>query len=273
MTRFWAIGTTAILALVSAAPVRAEPFTNESVIALSKAGVGNAVLLAKVNGLPCAYDVSTPGILALKGAGVANPVIAAMVDRCTGSTRAQGVTNDADGPLVKRTPGLYVSLRAGGRTELHVIRPTLVGGVRVTGNGSVVFPYVARLEVPQGAAQTLVETDRPTFYFYFEPADEKVSDFGMAATRAAQSPAEFSLVRLRPVEGRREMTLGKVSRFNADIGVDPRNAIAFAADEIGDGIFRVDVTAPLSAGEYAFVLKSTKGYRLYDFHVAGGAAP
>jgi hypothetical protein len=261
-----------LFALAAAVPASAEPFNNDSVLALTRAGVGSTVLLAKVNSLPCGYDVSTPAIICLQKAGVPEKVIAAMVDRCAGSTRAQGAEGNSDDPMVRRTPGLYVARREGDRSVLRAIRPTVVTGSHVSGNGSVLFPYISRLDVAQPAAQTVLDTASPGFYFYFDAQDRKVGDFGEALSASAQSPAEFTLVRFKAVKGMREMVVGRMAGIGGETGMDPRNTIAFSQTEMGDGIFKAEMQAPLAPGQYAFVLAGSKGtkyggtyYRVYDF--------
>lgn len=258
----------AISATLLSVQASAESFNNDSVIALSSAGVGDAVLLAKIDSLPCDYDVSTDQIIRLKAAGVTNAIITAMVSRCIGSARAQGVDNGAADPLAKRAPGLYMQLTNGGPSNIRVIRPIFAGGVHTGGNGSLLFPHFAKLSVPQQTAQNISPSNQPIFYFYFEPADGKVSDFGTSSRSSAQSPAEFSLVRLKVSSGQREMTIGKASPFKTVVGIDPKNTIPFSMSEMGDGIFKVEMNSSLASGQYAFVLKALgDSYRIYDFQV------
>jgi hypothetical protein len=235
---------------------------------LSSAGVDDAVLLAKIDSLPCAYSVGTDDIIRLKNAGVSNRVITAMVQRCIGSSRAQGADDSASDPLVKRRPGIYIWNPAGANAKLQAVRPTNAGGARVTGNGSILFPYVARLTISQASAQILAPTATPIFYFYFEAADNKTGDFGTSESSAAQSPSEFALIKFKSDKGQREMAIGKVTAFNATIGIDPKNTIPVKIDELGDGIFKVEIVSPLKPGEYAFVIRAgSDKYRIYDFRV------
>lgn len=261
----------AIGAAVALAPVQAtaEDFTNASVVALTRAGIGADVILAKIGSLPCAYDVSTDAIVALKGAGVADRVIAAMVDRCTGATRAHGTSTSDAPPTTRRAPGLYIDLGRSGAHRIEKIRPTVASGGRASGNGSILFPYRITLAVPRTEVQASTQDPQPTFYFYFETDDGNVGTFGTSATLSAQSPAEFSLIRFRMKDGQREMVVGKQNILRARIGVDPKDAIQVASDEIEDGIFRVRATAPMAPGNYAFVLRAGSDlYRIYDFMIA-----
>ena len=246
----------------------AESFDNSSVIALSNAGVGDAVLFAKIDSLPCSYDVSTDQIIRLKGAGVSNAIITAIVNRCTGAARAQGSSGNASDPLSKRPPGIYIDLGDGSASSLRLVRPINAGGAQISGNGSILFPLTANLAVPQASAQTTAPSAKPIFYFYFESADNKTGDFGTSASFAAQSPAEFVLVRMKVSAGQREMTIGKASPFKTAVGFDAKNTLQFSMSEIGDGIFRVEMNATLPSGQYGFVLRAgSDHYRIYDFTV------
>lgn len=257
-------------ACLVAASAAAEDFGNDSVIALTKAGIGPNVLLAKIGSLPCAYDVSTGSIVTLKNAGVDDSVIAAMVDRCLGATKAQGAVSATSDPSAKRTPGLYIDQGRESAHQLIKIRPTMASGGKVTGNGSLIFPFRVKLAVPRAAAQTVAASTQPKFYFYFEADDGKVGDFGTSATASAQSPTEFSLIRFKAKDGQREMVVGKQQVFGASIGMDPKDAVQFSVEEIGDNIFAVTTAAALLPGQYAFVLKAgSDAYRIYDFSVGG----
>lgn len=260
----------AIIAFGSATSAIAQDFNNQSIITLTRSGVGREVLLAKVASLPCSYDVSTEGILALKKVGVADAVIAAMVERCVGSSNAQGVASKDSDPASKRSAGLYVDLGLESAHQLVRIRPTTASGGRMTGNGSLIFPFRVKLAIPRVSAQTATTGLRPRFYFYFEADDPKVGDFGTSATISAQSPSEFSLVRFKEKSGQREMVVGKQKLFGTSIGIDPKDAIQFSIEEIGDSIFVVTPLSPLDPGEYGFVLRTgSDAYRIYDFRVPG----
>lgn len=258
----------AVLSLFVSSVVLAESFTNDSIVSLSAAGIEDSVLLAKIDSLPCAYSVGTDDIIRLKNAGVSNRVITAMVQRCIGSSRAQGTDDNSSDPLVKRRSGIYVWNANAVDTKLKIVRPTSAGGARVTGNGSIIFPYVARLTISQASAQVLAPSALPIFYFYFEAADNKTGDFGTSESFAAQSPSEFALIKFKSDKGQREMAIGRVTAFNATVGIDPKNTIPIKIDEVGDGIFKVEIVSPLKPGEYAFVIRAgSDKYRIYDFRV------
>lgn len=255
----------------------AQVFDNKAVVALHQAGLGEATIVTKINSLPCGYDVSTESLISLKKAGVSDVVIAAMVARCTGAARAQGLDNDSPDPLVKHAPGIYMAQDWTATKSLNLVRPAVGSGVRSTGNGSIVFPLKQLLQLPTAASRTRAPRPRPTFYFYFDADDRNVSDFGMDRSAAAQSPSEFNLIRFKIKNEAREVEVGRASQYfsvNVRDGINPKDSIAFSATEVGDGIFKVVPETDLSGGEYAFVFAGEKTRaRVYDFAVDGPPAP
>lgn len=256
----------AIIVFGLATPAAADGFDNESVVVLTKAGVGDDVILTKIDSLPCGYDVSTDGLIALKSAGVSNEVISAMVARCVGAARAQGAVADNSNPLVMRTPGIYIDMGTSGAHNLQAVKPINGVGAKISGNGSLIFPYTAKLAIARENAQIKANAAQPSFYFYFPADDGRIGDFGTSASLSAQSPNEFSLVKFKAKSGQREMVVGKATMFNANVGIDPKGTIKFDVEEVGDGIYRLSPSTPLEPGEYAFVLRAgSDTYRIYDF--------
>jgi hypothetical protein len=251
---------------------QAQTFDNHSVITLHKAGLGADVITAKIRALPCNYDISTDGLIALKTAGIGQDVIVEMVQKCTGSARAQGIGTNSGDPLIKHEPGIYLAADQAGSAKLTPLHPAASAGIKMTGNGSLLFPYAAKLTVAQQQAQVVSPSARPIFYFYFDTDDRRVNTFGTVSSQAAQSPNEFSLVRFRTEKGVRQFVIGRVQPLVEVLGVDPKNAIAFAMAEVGDGIFRITLPSDLAPGEYGFILPGEKShFRIYDFSISGPA--
>jgi hypothetical protein len=255
---------------LSLAPASAEAqdFDNSGVIALHGAGLGDDVLLAKIEGLPCSYDVSTKALIELARAGVSDRVIAAMVDRCIGSAKAQGASSSTSSPSAKRSAGIYMDFATGDLFDIRQVRPTVASAGKITGNGSILFPFTAKLALAGPSARTVAPDRQPEFYFYFEAADRRVSDFGVSPSEAAQSPSEFTLTKFKVKNNQREMVIGKSNMFDTNIGLDSKNAVPFAIEEIEDSVFKVNVQGALEPGEYGFILKfGGDSYRVFDFTV------
>ncbi len=70
-----------LLGLFAAALLAQTPLTNDSVIRMAKAGLGEEIILSTVKSQPGRYATSPDDLIALKGAGVTDKVIAAMIDK------------------------------------------------------------------------------------------------------------------------------------------------------------------------------------------------
>lgn len=249
-------------------PAIAQDFDNQSVVALHEAGLGDDVLLAKIESLPCTYDVSTNALIKLGRAGVSSRVIAAMVDRCVGAAKVQGASSVGSAATVKRSPGIYIDFDATAGFDIRQIRSTVANSGNISGNGSVLFPFITTLALPGVSAKTTVPTRKPEFYFYFEAADDRVNDFGVFPSLVAQSPSEFTLMQFKVRGGQRDLVFGKAGEMDTRIGLDPKKAIPFYFDEINDGAFVIKLERELQPGEYGFLIEFRGDtYRVFDFTV------
>ena len=270
--------TAAMIMFMVATPVTAEVMNNQSVLSLAHAGLSDELVIAKVDSEPCNYDVSTNAILALRAASLSDKVIAAMVMRCAASSHVRGVAGDdasAD-PLVRHTPGVYVMEDWQRPIALQLVRPSKAGGMKTSGNGSIVFPLLAKMVMPTGTSRVPVGSPNPTFYFYFNPSDPNVSDFGQEQSLAAQSPDEFSLIKFKQKGDTRELEVGRASSFDGSLvsfrkGMSSKGKIKFDSEDKGSGIYKVSLNS-LQPGEYAFVFTAGNGNsRIYDFTILPSA--
>ncbi|HEY7435905.1 MAG TPA: hypothetical protein VIE41_12270, partial [Methylomirabilota bacterium] len=78
------------LSLPGATSLAQEVLTNESVIQMVKAGLPEAVVIAKIKGTATKFDLKTDSLVGLKKAGVSDKVLEAMV--AAGSTSASPTT-------------------------------------------------------------------------------------------------------------------------------------------------------------------------------------
>jgi hypothetical protein len=262
-------------ALLASSAGLAEPMNNSSVLSLEKAGLGEDLIIAKINIEPCGYDVSTSSIMSLRSAGLSDKVIAAMVIRCASSNQLQGVaTNDSSSdPRARHSPGIYVLESWLTPNTLQPIRASRSAGIKTSGNGSIIFPLVAKLVIPGLVSRMPVLSASPVFYFYFNPSDQKVSGFGSESSEGTQSPDEFSLVKMKSKKDTRELEMGRASAYGGSVvsfrkGLSLKSAIKFDVQEVESGIFKVSPVDPLEVGEYAFVFTGGEGSRIYDFSVS-----
>lgn len=253
-------GGIALLLALSALPATAaaseEAFGNDAVIALAQANVGDAALIARIETLPCGYDVSTEQLARLRKANVSSAVLAAMIKRCP----------PAQERLVESAPpGIYLWRS---EAERFRIEPAYVTAGGAGGNGSLLFPSKRKLSLSGASAPTRVPRLQATFYFQFAADEARRDGFGNAPLEGARNPSEFRLVRFDVEGAEREITIDRATALGSTAGVDPDAALPFSVSETGPHAYRVEVNGSLAAGQYAFVERLNGGtYRIYDFAV------
>ena len=100
----------AAILLACSVSLQAETMTNDSVLSLVKQGLGDELIVAKINSEPCKYDTSISSLIALKNAAVSERILAAMVSRCASINASRGIAGDdaSTDPLVRHSPGIYM---------------------------------------------------------------------------------------------------------------------------------------------------------------------
>jgi hypothetical protein len=237
-------------------PAGGETLTNDGVVAMTKAGLSDAVILAKIRSSPNRFNVGTAGLIALKEAGVSDQVIEAMV----ASTRPGGLPV-ASAPVSPPTALTGPAPRPGRESIFHVVGDRYVE----------LMPAVSSLE---------------TNFAFFTTKSEVVLKGRKAQYRTAErtpvflsvfSPNEAPLVRLKPGDDHDDrnlkvssgsfMPFGGTQRF----GVRTKDTLEVESEKDPRGFYRITPRQPLPPGEYGFVL--THGLaagasgKIYDFGI------
>jgi hypothetical protein len=258
----------------------AELLTNESIIALVKAGIGPDTIVAKIGVSKGNYDTTTNALISLKQAGVPDRVIAAMLDRSGSPVLTNAIADDTNpDPLVPHSPGIYLlDERVGAMVRLNAtssnqVKTSNYWGFALTAGLS---SMKKKLVIPNTSARIQVLDRRPTFYFYFGKAGmlADLAGFNSNVAVSATSPNEFSLVRLEQKQDHREVAVGSINIISrVKSGVSDKARVPFTYDEIAPGVFRVTPGAYLEPGEYGFVSSVVAGAdrdviaRIFDFSV------
>jgi hypothetical protein len=229
--------TVLVLVALAAAAGAQEVLSNDSVIAMKKAGLSDAVILAKIRSSPSKFDTSTQGLVALKQAGLSDSIIEAMVGA---------------GAPAKPT--------AARETIFH-----LKGAQYVE-----LAPAVASIETNFqffSSKSELVLKGRKAPY--------RVSD-GQPVFFSAWAPNEVPLVKLKPGDKHDDRNLkfssGAFMPYGGTQKTGVRNEDVIAVDSERDarGLYRLKPKEPLKPGEYGFVLThgfGAGGGKIYDFGV------
>jgi hypothetical protein len=242
------------LTLVGATSLTAqEVLTNDSVIAMKKAGLSDALIVAKIRTSQTKFDVSTNALIALKGAGLSDSVIEAMVGHAgpagglpAGAAPAPAATTT--GPAAGRESIFHL---ANGRyVELKSAMSSVESNVAF-------FASSSELVLKGRKAQYRVADKQPVFY-------------------SAWAANEVPLVKLKPGDSNDDRNLkissGGFHPFGGTqkMGIRSQDTIDVDSEKDARGFYKLTPKKPLPPGEYGFVLTfgATAGAgKVYDFGV------
>lgn len=254
--------------------------TNNDVIQMVQAKLGDAVIVAKIKSSPCKFDTSTDALIKLKEAGVSDAVLQAMAEAGVASAPAPSASTpppDPDDPLSPHESGIYyVHPNPGGRRMVQ-LEPTVYSGGKTGGLFKSAMTYgIAKAKwkaVVRGNRANLRLTEsRPTFYFYFE---EKGSSLSYSGTflAAASSPNEFILARMESKKDERQLITGEMGALGASTGTRSKDTVPFDTQKIRPGVYRVQPRSDMEPGEYCFFYAGSTqamgmtGGKLFDFGI------
>ena len=247
-----------LLILLAVSPLVAsvmaqEVLTNDGVVAMKKAGLSDAVILAKIRGSASKFDVSTQALVGLKAAGLSDQLIEAMVTH-TGVPGSPAATTS--GPRSGPDPG-----------------QSRQGVFHVRGEQYIeLSAAVASLESNFGFYQSkseIVLKGRSAVY--------RVGD-RQPVFLSAWAPNEVPLVKLKPGDKHDDRNLkfssGSFAPFGGThkMGVRSEDIIVVESEKDARGFYRIRPRQPLPAGEYGFILTggfagAAGGGKIYDFGV------
>lgn len=260
------------LLLVSAAQLHAETLTNETVVTLVSAGLGDEAVIAKIKASAARYELSTDSLIALKKSGVSSAIIAAMIEADSqGMVSPKAVMSaDSPDPLVPHPSGIYLLSDWAAEPKMVRLDPTTSNQSKTGGLLGYAFTGgIASLSIkaviPNVGARVKALRVRPTFYFYFDEANRSLSQADGASlwlagpATAITSPNEFTLIAFDVKKDRRETRVGSMNLAGAKSGVMDKDRIGFDYAQVAPGVFKVTPKADLAAGEYGFLYSVSTG--------------
>jgi hypothetical protein len=170
--RTWLMGLMAV-AVLAAGPTRAEAVTLKEIMELTKAGVGDEVLLALIEIDPRVYPIDTETLSTLKQAGVSERVMVAIVKSGRTAPPAPAPSALAQDPVdAPLPPQVYIVDREPSVREvvvpmpIYVAVPTRTGGrVRhssgVTSYDAIRSPFTPFGPLPSTSIEPVVSRPAP----------------------------------------------------------------------------------------------------------------
>lgn len=270
---------------VSAGPMpgQGQPaavLTNDDVVKMVQAKLGDAVVSAKIKSSACKFDTSTDALIKLKQAGVSDAVLAAMAEG--GASPVPGgpaaPPPDPNDPLSPHEAGIYYVRQNPGGRRMTELEPTVYSGGKTGGMFKTAMTYgIAKAKwkaIIRGNQAALRITEaRPTFYFYFEEKSGGLSYSGSFLS-GASSPNEFIMARMESRKDDREIVMMEMNAFGASQGTRSKDTVTFDSEKIRPGVYKVQPRSDMRPGEYCvYYAGGTQamgvqgGGKLFDFGI------
>ena len=252
------------------------------VVDMVKAGLPDDIVIAKLHKSNQAFDLTAQQMVELKKQGISDAVIKTMLDpsvvapsaatattvvigntgKASGATPSAGTSEAAiaanqNNPDAPHDSGIYIytSDRNNQKVMVGLERASTQGtkgnflGHAVTGG---LLKAKSRAVIPGPRASIRISDSRPEIYFYFEDKSAALGKSGFGG-QTVSNPNQFALVKLEAKKDNRATVVGSIGFASTDFGTDPKAMIAFKADKIRPGVYRVVPTANMEPGEYAFI--------------------
>jgi len=255
----------ALIISVLPGDAEAQATSNDVIISLVRANVGDEAILALIAQEACGYDISVERIGTLKKAGVSGRVIVAMVRKCGSINSSNETTSDPDhAGLLK--PGVFIAGAEGKFEEWLPIVPAIVAAGQGVGNGSLLFPNTSKLTLPGKSSRFRLSRHRPVFRI--------IVGAGIGLDAAAHGSVVvpgyegLRLVRFDVKGSKRVLKVASFLNGATLSGVDQNRNVPFLVSQNSRTIYDVLVQEGLAPGQYALMTAyGDKSYRLFDFSV------
>jgi hypothetical protein len=236
-----------VAALVSPAVLVAQetkPLTNEDVVKLSKAGLGDDVVIAKINQAPQVdFKLDPDSLIALKQQGVSKEVISAMLKRTTPTPQAA----PAPGPANLPAAGPSVVLRT---AEGDLALRKMAGSVDYRLGGTRTYNVFA------GAQSTTRTHDRNPSILLRSEGDPR---------------GQYFVVKFTTEKGKRALRIGGGLLGTRNLTTPNEDyVIEYEASETQPGLWTLKLSKPLEPGEYGLFVATSNvlgAGEVYDFGV------
>ncbi len=242
--------------------------TEDEIIAMSRAKVGDEAIVARIENDPCLREIEAADIEMLRKVGVSSRVVAALIRRCaSGSNQSDGNMDPRD-PITLR-PGVYLVSKSSTWTRYINIIPAIAGVSKSGATGAgLLFPAKSKISLPGSSAALGALSGEPVFWIALDPAKDRKRNVEIDSSAALPGYEDIRLVQLEPKAGKRQLQVGASANGFVLSGVDPKRSIPISVSRKSRSIYAITVTRALPPGEYALLASdSAYSYRLYDFSI------
>jgi hypothetical protein len=256
-----------------------EVLTNDSVISMFKAGLGEDIIISKIQASKTNFNVSTEELVRLQQVKLPQPVIKIMVTASSSESARVSLTGagdaskmDPNDPLATHEAGIYLYEEKDGKKLMTQLEPSVSKQTKSGGFLASAMTYgIAKVKMKAALAganaRLQIDHPRPVFYFYFEVKNSGLSNSSYFAT----NPNEFVLVKMNDKKNTREVTVMQANAFGAQTGTMDKAAQPFDYVKLAPGVYKVTPQSDLPEGEYGFYLGGgagpSGGAKIFDFGV------
>jgi hypothetical protein len=283
-----------------------QPVTINDVIAMKQAGLSDDLVIAKIKASNKPANLSTDDLIALKKQNISDAVIKTLMDPSAAPTQAltsaqianrllnvnpSGATpasgdstlSNPDDPMTPHDSGIWIlSTNSSGKSHMTMLERAAYQGTKTGGFFTSAITYGAvkaktKAILPGNAASIRTSQGKPVFYFYFEDKEAGLGRGGFFAGGNISNPNQFALLKLNVEKHDRSTEIGAFSMWGASSGSQEKSMVAFKADRLAPGLYKVETNNDLAPGEYCFVATSsvagaygsgaTFAHDLFDFGV------
>jgi hypothetical protein len=258
MNKFMTVLFTVAVAMNASGQVKSkkpgtEIVTNATIVNLIKAGLGDDIILGKIETSKTNFDLSSDGLIALKNQQVDNVIIKAMLNKTNGIKSDQAITEKKDNnvPQVDLINQVYLFNKTTTQvTPLEKSVANLKTKMKLMGYGGASVLYIidgnkspVRLTAPNGNA-FIINT-------------------GGAAP-------ELTLYKLAINKNNRQATTQTIKGgFSSGGMTSGDNAILFNITALKNGIYQITPATNLASGEYFFATKPIVSSTTIDVYAFG----
>jgi hypothetical protein len=226
--------------LLMAAPVFAEEtLTNETVVTMVKAGLGEDLIIMKIKSSPSAFDLSTDSIIKLKTQGVNENILKAMMETKGETTQGQKTetpqTKDAKpspyGSLFLYNNGKYITMYNVAAVLQEGTKNAIMRGLNMSLHDErylIINGISAKLRLKSNSPIT------PVFYTRGNPAGSLIM---VKLSQQPEKTRRYVILYRRP---------GSNSYETSD-----ENKVSAIATPAEEDLFKLTTKDPLPSGEYA----------------------
>lgn len=254
------------------ASVPSSSITNTRIIEMSKLGLDDEIIIAKIKNGSCEFQLEDPDLVQLKKSGVSPKVIAAMLDSSVRPT-SQVTTSRSDVPSPVSAesgvgtrsesgpsdPGMYLTAANGFTKILGQIVDFKRSGSMLASDLTLHIKTTKENVQLLGPHAQTVASSSPEFYFI--PAKQE-ADAGVNA-------GDLILVRLEEKKERRQFEIGAQGAWRASKGISLTHQVQLTRSEARAGVYKIAPAVGLEKGEYGLYLSRGEGMApyIYDFSV------